>query len=128
VSRKKEETIMTSKLNARSANRIQFHLNRIEKRKLLLAKYAEGSKGFERTMKAMQRDFDIITEVESKLGIRLEDAARREALMAQLGPKLPGKRGRKPGSKNKGTRFEIVIGLDLESCNDNSSGALPVAS
>lgn len=113
-----------NKLNARSLNRIAFHTAQIEDRKLLLAKYSVGSKGFERTMKAMDKDIAIICEVETKLGLRVNAAERKAELLATQPAKMPGKRGPKgPVGPRKGQFFSIELGRDLESCNDNSDGS-----
>lgn len=119
--KERRDTNMTnSKLNARSANRIEFHLNSIEKRKLLLQKYPVGSAGFERTMNAMDKDFAVIAEVESKLGMRQEQQLRREELLASMPAKTPGKRGPKgPVGPRKGEFFSIELGDDLVGYNDN---------
>jgi hypothetical protein len=98
----------------RTQNRINHHTNLLNARTAKMASYAPDSKAYARAVEANEGDSALLVELKAlaeKQAAKLEAAANAPA-------KVPGRRGRPQGSKETGTRFEIMVGED-EPSNDN---------
>lgn len=109
-------------LNARSENRIAYHRSQYARRQGLLARYSVGSKGYERTLKAMQKDLDIINGVAAGIDSRTAEAEAKAEAARNAPPKVYGGRGPKgptgPRGPLKGEKFSFAVGPDLTVAND----------